>query len=94
MKKDKQPLVITTAHRGVFFGYGMPTTNKTIRLENARMCVYWSSECKGIVGLAATGPTKTCKIGPAAPAITIQDVTAIFEATKEAEAMWNSQPWN
>ena len=92
--KENQPLVITTAHRGVFFGYGKPTTNKTIRLENARMCVYWSADCKGIVGLAASGPTKSCKIGPAAPAITIQDVTAVFEVTKESEAAWNLQPWN
>ena len=90
----KKFLVVTTAHRGVFAGYGKVTTNKTMRLENARMCIYWSAECKGIVGLAATGPKSGCKIGPVAPAITIQDVTAIFEATKEAEALWNSQPWN
>ena len=94
MKKENIPLIVTTAHRGVFMGYGQVTTDKIIRLENARMCVYWASDCKGIVGLASTGPTKGCKIGPAAPAITIQDVTAIFEVTKQAEALWNSQPWN
>lgn len=94
MNKNDKFLVVTTSHRGVFAGYGKPTTNKIIRLENVRMCIYWSADCKGIVGLAATGPTKSCKIGPAAPAITIQDVTAVFEASKEAEALWNSQPWN
>jgi hypothetical protein len=93
-KQNKIPLVVTTSHRGVFFGYGTPTTDKTIRLERARMCVSWSSDVKGVVGLAASGPTKTCRIGPAAPAITLQDVTSIMEASKEAEEQWNLQPWN
>lgn len=37
---DKIALVVTTEHKGVFFGYGVPTTEKTIRIEQARMCVY------------------------------------------------------
>jgi len=89
-----QPLVVTTEHRGVFFGYGTPSTDKTIRLEKARMCVYWSADVKGVVGLAANGPTKGCRIGPAAPAITLQSVTSIMEVSKEAEKNWNAEPWN
>lgn len=92
--KKQTPLVVTTAHKGVFFGYGTVTTDKTIRLEKARMCVSWSSDVKGIVGLAANGPTKNCRIGPAAPAITLQDVTSVMETSIEAEAQWNLQPWN
>lgn len=92
--KNQKPLVVTTTHKGVFFGYGTVTTAKTIRLEKARMCVSWSSDVKGIVGLAANGPTKNCRIGPAAPAITLQDVTSIMETSIEAEAQWNLQPWN
>jgi len=80
MKNKNQPLVVTTEHKGVFFGYGIPTENKTIRLERCRMAVYWSSDVKGVVGLAATGPTASCKIGPAAPALTLQGVTAVMEA--------------
>jgi hypothetical protein len=93
MKKGKF-LIVTTAHKGVFAGYGNPTTNKTIRLTDARMCVYWSADVKGVVGLASNGPTSSCKIGPAAPAITLQDVTAVIEGSKKAEDAWNSQPWN
>jgi hypothetical protein len=88
------PLVITTAHKGVFFGYAKPTTNKTVRLEQAQMCVYWSADVHGVVGLAAKGPSQSCKVGPAAPAITLHDVTSIMECSKEAEAAWTSQPWN
>ena len=92
MNKQKY-LVVTTAHRGVFAGFGKPTTNKTIRLTDARMCVYWSADVKGVVGLASDGPTSGCKIGPAAPAITLQDVTSVMEASKKAEDAWTKQPW-
>lgn len=94
MSSKNIPLVVTTEHRGVFFGYGQPTDGKVIRLENARMCVSWSADVKGVVGLAAVGPSKSCRIGPAAPAITLQAVTSVMEVSPEAEAKWNQQPWN
>jgi hypothetical protein len=92
--KDKKFLIVTTAHRGVFAGYGKPTNEKTIRLTDAQMCVYWTSDVKGVVGLAVTGPCKGCRVGPPAPAITIQDVTSVMEASEAAEAAWTKQPWN
>lgn len=94
MKPKKVPMIVTTAHKGVFFGYGIPTSDKTIRIEQAQMCVYWSADVKSVVGLAATGPTKTCRVGPPAPAMTLQDVTGIIEASPEAEAAWKLKPWN
>lgn len=87
------PLVVTTAHKGVFFGYGTPSDASTIRIEKARMCVYWSSDVKSVLGLAATGPSKSCKIGPAAPALTLRDVTSVMEASKDAAEKWESGPW-
>jgi hypothetical protein len=95
IQNSDQPLVVTTAHRGVFFGYGAPTleTSKIVRLTNARMCVYWSADVKGVVGLAAMGPTDNCRIGPAAPALTLSEVTAVMEVSKEAEKRWTQQPW-
>lgn len=92
--KALKALVVTTEQRGVFFGYGTVTTNKTIRLEQAQMCVYWSADVKGVVGLAANGPTNGCKVGPPAPAITLQNVTAVMEASTEAAAKWKAQPWS
>ena len=94
MKNGKQALVVTTEHRGVFFGYGEPTTESTIRLERARMCVYWPTENRGVVGLAADGPKRGSKVGPSAPAITLRDVTAIMECTSEAVKAWESSPWS
>jgi hypothetical protein len=94
MKTSNIPLLVTTQHRGVFFGYGKPTENKIIRLEQARMCVYWSAELKGVLGLATMGPTKSCKIGPAVLVLTLQDVTSVTEVTKEASEQWEKGHWN
>ena len=88
------PLVVTTAHKGVFYGYGHPTTEKTIRITQAQMAVSWSSEIHGITGLAATGPSRNCKIGPAAPAILLHDITSIMEASPEAAKKWEAAPWS
>ena len=94
MKSKVKPLVVTTDKRGVFFGYAELTKNTTIRLTDAQMCVYWSSDVKGVVGLAADGPSRSCKIGPPAPAITLHGVTAIMEASPKAEEAWKAQPWS
>lgn len=92
--KVKQALIVTTEYKGVFFGYGIPNGKNSIRLENAQMCVYWSSDVKGVVGLAASGPTKGCRIGPPAPAITLLKVTSVMEVSLEAEVKWKEQPWH
>lgn len=92
-KTKKQPLLVTTAHKGVFFGYGVKTDTKTIVLTNARMCIYWSTDMKGVHGLAVNGPSRSCKIGFAIPELTIQDVTSIAACTPEAAEAWEKQPW-
>lgn len=92
-KNGLTPLVVTTAHRGVFFGYGKPTTEAIIRIEKARMCVYWSADVKSVLGLASNGPSNSCKVGPAVPAITLRDVTSIMECSEAATAKWEGGPW-
>lgn len=96
--KDKPnkliPLLVTTAHKGVFFGYGTMTTATTIRLERARMCVYWTSDTHGVLGLATKGPSKQSRVGPAVKAITITSVTSITEVSDEAAKAWEAEPWH
>lgn len=90
----KVPVVVTT-ERGVFFGYGVLDINaQHIRIENARMVVYWSADCRSVVGLAANGPTKGCKIGPSAPAIIVRNVTAIIECSDSAAKRFEDAPWS
>lgn len=94
MKANKIPLLVTTEHRGVFFGYGVPTENKIIKLENARMCVYWSADVKGVLGLASDGPNKNCRVGPAVPNITLQAVTSVTQVSEAATKQWESNHWS
>lgn len=91
--KKEIPVLVTTAHRGVFFGYARDVTGETIALTKARLCVYWSRDVKGFMGLAATGPSVGCRIGPAAD-ITLRNITAVVTVTPEAVAAWERAPWS
>jgi len=90
----ERAVIVTTKHRGVFFGYATETDGETIVLKRARLCVYWSADLRGFMGLAAYGPSKGCKIGPAAD-ITLRDITAVVEVTNhEAIQRWESDIWS
>lgn len=90
--KKERPVLVTTAHRGVFFGYATETNGTTIELKRARNCVYWSSDVRGFMGLASNGPSNSCRIGPQAD-IELRDVTSVVAVTPEAVEKWESQPW-
>lgn len=92
---NKKPVVVTTKHRGVFFGYVEDDSQTPIKitLSNARMCVYWDSVTKGVFGLAATGPTQNCRIGLAVPKFEAWEITAVIDCTPEAAEKWESAPW-
>jgi len=47
----------------------LPTPGKPVRLTNARMVLYWSKECGGLLGLAANGPKADTRITPAVPSV-------------------------
>lgn len=91
-RKKARAVVVTTAHRGVFFGYATDTDGERIVLTGSRLCLYWSEDVKGFMGLAATGPTKSCHIGPPAD-ITLRNITAVLEVTPDAEKAWNAATW-
>ena len=87
-----RPVLVTTEHRGVFFGYAKSTDGKTIRLARCRNCVYWSRDVKGFMGLAADGPSKSCRVGPAADAV-LRGITLVAEVSDEAVDKWEAAPW-
>lgn len=95
--KNKVPVLITTDNtkRGVFMGFIDPkdAEKETLEAEEVRMAVYWSVDVRGVIGLAAKGPTKDCKISPAAKKATIKGVTAVLEITDEALNAWRKEPW-
>lgn len=92
-KSKERPVIVTTAHRGVFFGYALDTEGETIKLARARNCLFWSADCKGFMGLASKGPTAACRIGEAIPSITLRAITAVLEMTEAAAAAWEMAPW-
>ena len=95
MAKDKErPVVVTTEFRGVFFGYlfGEPDGG-VVTLKRARNCVFWAQSVRGFMGLAANGPNKECKIGPAVPSITLTKMTSVIEVAPEAVKAWEDAPW-
>ena len=92
-----KPVVVTTEHRGVFFGYledGQDKSPSEITLTNCRMCVYWSANTKGVLGLAATGPTTDCRVTHRVPKMCAYKITAILDCTPEATEKWESGPWS
>ena len=90
--KKALPVIVTTAHRGVFFGYTADETGETIALAKARLCVYWSADVRGFMGLAANGPSASCKIGPPAD-IRLRNITSVLSVTPAAVAKWEAAPW-
>lgn len=88
-------VVVTTKHRGVFFGYIDPNAAEKdiIDMRAARNCVYWSRGVRGFMGLAATGPDKESRVGPAAD-IQVREITSVIKCTPEAVTAWEAAPWN
>ena len=85
-------LLVTTLHRGVFFGYAEDTSGSTVKLTRARCCIYWPRGNHGFMGLAADGPKSGARVGPPAD-INLRDVTSVAECSPAAVAAWEAQPW-
>jgi hypothetical protein len=91
-KSDGRAVIVTTEHRGVFFGYATDTNGDQIELKRARLCVYWSAAMRGFMGLASVGPDQDCKIGPPAD-ITLRKITSVIEVTPQAVDRWEGAKW-
>ncbi len=91
--KKERAVLVTTAHRGVFFGYADDTSGEVITLKRARNCFYWSADLRGFLGLAASGPNAGCKIGPAVESLEVRAITSVAAVTPEAAAKWEAAKW-
>ena len=94
MKNGKERAVlVTTAHKGVFFGYAKDTKGAVIELRAARNCIYWPSDQKGFLGLASVGPVSGARVGPAAD-LELRDITSVAVCTPAAVEAWEKAPWS
>ena len=88
-------VLVTTEHRGVFFGYiedegKFPTE---ITLTRMRNCIQWNG-LKGFLELTTTGPTSACRVGPAAERGTLAKCTGRWDVEQAAVDAWEKQPWS
>jgi hypothetical protein len=88
----EKAVMVTTKHRGVFFGYTVDDSGETIHLRAARMCIYWSADLRGVLGLASVGPNSNCRISPPAD-LQLRDVTAVVTVTPQAVKRREEAPW-
>lgn len=84
----ERPVIITTEHRGVFFGYATDTRGDSIQLKRARMAIYWNTK-RGIFELAEVGPNSGSKISARAD-IEVRKITSVMEVTTDAVAKWEA----
>lgn len=93
--KKEIAVVVTTVHRGVFFGYMLLTDKdkEHIPLRAARLCYYWSNAMLGFMGLASIGPDKDCKIGKPNDII-LRNITSILPCSDNAITNWENSVWN
>ena len=96
--RGKIPVLITTDKdkRGVFFGYISEDDRHLddIQVSNVQMCVYWSAEMRGVLGLAAIGPDVNFRVSPPVKLALVKGVTFIAECSDEAVSRWLAQPWS
>ena len=94
MKNVKERAVlVTTSHKGVFFGYAKDTKGAVIKLRAARNCIYWPTDQKGFLGLASTGPVSGARVGPAAD-LELRDITSVAVCTPASVEAWEKAPWS
>ena len=85
-------VIVTTAHRGVFFGALLEQQGREwCRLGGVRNVIYWAGT-RGFLGLAAHGPERGSKIGSTAQEVTLYDLTSISDCTPEAVAAFRGWP--
>jgi len=90
MDNNSRPVLVTTEHRGVFFGDLDNDTDETARslvLTNCRNAIYWAGS-RGFLGLASHGPDEGSRIGSEAPRVLLHDVTSVTECTDTAADKW------
>lgn len=95
-KTKLRPVLVTTLHRGVFFDYvgaDYKTNAETIKLADSRNVVSWTADCKGFMGLAATGPTASCRIGPKAPGVELRNITSVTDVSDAAVVEFEKGHW-
>src|SRR5262245_32596857 len=95
-----QPVLVTTEHRGVFFGYVSADAlaawsagkSPTIEIKRMRNCIQWRG-LHGFLALTTEGPSSACRVGPAAASGILAKITGIWNVEPKATDAWEAAPW-
>lgn len=92
-ESNLKPVLVTTSHRGVFFGYLPNDADRAggvLHLQNARCAIRFGTS-GGFLELASRGPTSRSKVGARAPGVvTLQGVTSVSDVSEDAAAAWEA----
>ena len=89
----RRPVLVTTLHRGVFFGLTSAAEGaEIVKLYGCRNVLYWPQACRGFLGLAANGPLPGAKIGYAAVSTELRNVTSVTDLSAEVADAFTSFP--
>lgn len=91
-KNNLVPVLVTTKHRGVFFGFAAQADiqNEHLALKRCRCAIRWNTAPNGFLHLAKEGPNKGSRIGSEAEEVFLRDVTSVTTCTETAAAAWTS----
>ncbi len=94
-KPTPRAVVVTTAHKGVFFGYVADESKlpSQITLTQARCAVRWLNG-RGFLGLSSLGPQKGSRISPPSQSLVVYSVTSVADCNPEATAQWELGLWS
>ena len=79
-------VLVTTQHRGVFFGLleaPLDEQARTIALQKCRNVIYWSGK-RGFLGLASHGPEDGSRVGSEARRVLLHDITSVTDCSSDA----------
>ena len=92
VEQAERCVLVTTAHRGVFFGaLASEESHAEVVLTGARNVISWSGR-RGFLGLASHGPEKESRIGSTAGRVRLYDVTSITDCTDAAVKCFRGWP--
>jgi len=88
-------VVITTKSRRWLIMHGTleAVSGDTVRLKDARCCVYFSAATKTHTGLASHGPAEGSRIARRVDTAIVSGVETVSPATDEATKRWEREEW-
>lgn len=92
--RNHTPIIVSSDQRFLVFGYTLDELDKKpLRMFHTRLILWWSSDVRGLWGLAASGPSDGCRVTVPAVYTIIHDPQLVVECSTAAAAAFERGPW-